>query len=170
MCACILRPQKDLAHIWEVGGSQEFADEVAQGGDIFLNFKQVGGAVAAVGGASQCCCCACILVALQVQRLSTTWRGFLCIQGSDEIASWVHVASVHMACAGDHGGGGHRGGPVGPRLSAAHAAGLAGGEAGVPAEEGREGPGPWGGPQNVRDGHPAGEEGRKVQRLMGSGA
>jgi hypothetical protein len=33
--------KKDLAHIWEVGGSQEFANEIAQGDQIFLTAKQV---------------------------------------------------------------------------------------------------------------------------------
>jgi dynein light intermediate chain 2 len=33
--------KKDLAHIWEVGGSQEFATEIAQGDQIFLTAKQV---------------------------------------------------------------------------------------------------------------------------------
>jgi dynein light intermediate chain 2 len=34
--------RKDLAHIWEVGGSQEFAQEISQGDQLFLTAKQVG--------------------------------------------------------------------------------------------------------------------------------
>ena len=37
--------RKDLAHIWEVGGSQEFAEEIAQGDQLFLTAKQVRGSV-----------------------------------------------------------------------------------------------------------------------------
>ncbi len=33
--------KKDLAHIWEVGGSHEFAEEIAQGDQLFLTVKQV---------------------------------------------------------------------------------------------------------------------------------
>lgn len=40
--------RKDLAHIWEVGGSQEFAEEIAQGDQIFLNVKQVTTAVVVI--------------------------------------------------------------------------------------------------------------------------
>ncbi len=34
--------RKDLAHIWEVGGSQEFAEQIAQSDQLFLTVKQVG--------------------------------------------------------------------------------------------------------------------------------
>ncbi|KXZ48452.1 D1BLIC protein [Gonium pectorale] len=33
--------KKDLAHIWEVGGSQEFAEEIASSDQLFLTAKQV---------------------------------------------------------------------------------------------------------------------------------
>jgi hypothetical protein len=33
--------RKDLAHIWEVGGSQEFAEQIAQSDQLFLTVKQV---------------------------------------------------------------------------------------------------------------------------------
>jgi dynein light intermediate chain 2 len=33
--------RKDLAHIWEVGGSQEFAEEISKGDQMFLTAKQV---------------------------------------------------------------------------------------------------------------------------------
>lgn len=33
--------RKDLAHIWEIGGSQEFAEEIMQGDQLFLTAKQV---------------------------------------------------------------------------------------------------------------------------------
>mmetsp|Transcript_14748 Transcript_14748/g.36790 ORF Transcript_14748/g.36790 Transcript_14748/m.36790 type:complete len:415 (-) Transcript_14748:151-1395(-) len=40
--------KKDLAHIWEVGGSQDFAEEIGQGDQIFLNVKQVTTAVVVI--------------------------------------------------------------------------------------------------------------------------
>ena len=33
--------KKDLAHIWEVGGSQEFAEEIVNSDQLFLTAKQV---------------------------------------------------------------------------------------------------------------------------------
>lgn len=33
--------RKDLAHIWEVGGSKEFAEQITQGDQLFLTAKQV---------------------------------------------------------------------------------------------------------------------------------
>lgn len=40
--------RKDLAHIWEVGGSQEFAQEISQGDQLFLTAKQVTTAVVVI--------------------------------------------------------------------------------------------------------------------------
>mmetsp|Transcript_19674 Transcript_19674/g.42749 ORF Transcript_19674/g.42749 Transcript_19674/m.42749 type:complete len:403 (+) Transcript_19674:323-1531(+) len=40
--------KKDLAHIWEFGGSLEFCEEIAQGEQIFLNAKQVTTAVVVI--------------------------------------------------------------------------------------------------------------------------
>lgn len=40
--------KKDLAHIWEVGGSQEFAEEIALGDQLFLTVKQVTTAVVVI--------------------------------------------------------------------------------------------------------------------------
>ena len=47
--------KKDLAHIWEVGGSPEFAEEIAQGEQIFLNVKQA---------RVLACVCVCVCVCL----------------------------------------------------------------------------------------------------------
>lgn len=38
--------KKDLAHIWEVGGSTEFAEEVVSSEQLFLTVKQVRGQAA----------------------------------------------------------------------------------------------------------------------------
>ncbi|KAG1665103.1 hypothetical protein FOA52_007794 [Chlamydomonas sp. UWO 241] len=40
--------RKDLAHIWEVGGSQEFAEAISQGDQLFLTAKQITTAVVVV--------------------------------------------------------------------------------------------------------------------------
>ncbi|KAL6746086.1 hypothetical protein V8C86DRAFT_2954357 [Haematococcus lacustris] len=40
--------RKDLAHIWEVGGSQEFAEEIALNDQLFLTAKQVTTAVVVI--------------------------------------------------------------------------------------------------------------------------
>jgi len=40
--------RKDLAHIWEVGGSQEFAEEISKGDQMFLTAKQLSTAVVVV--------------------------------------------------------------------------------------------------------------------------
>ncbi|EFJ46628.1 cytoplasmic dynein 1b light intermediate chain, D1bLIC [Volvox carteri f. nagariensis] len=40
--------KKDLAHIWEVGGSQEFAEEIANSDQLFLTAKQVTTAVVVI--------------------------------------------------------------------------------------------------------------------------
>ncbi|GLC38707.1 Cytoplasmic dynein 2 light intermediate chain 1 [Pleodorina starrii] len=40
--------KKDLAHIWEVGGSQEFAEEIASSDQLFLTAKQVTTAVVVI--------------------------------------------------------------------------------------------------------------------------
>mmetsp|Transcript_14319 Transcript_14319/g.41743 ORF Transcript_14319/g.41743 Transcript_14319/m.41743 type:complete len:198 (-) Transcript_14319:1665-2258(-) len=40
--------RKDLAHIWEVGGSHEFAESISQGDQLFLTAKQITTAVVVV--------------------------------------------------------------------------------------------------------------------------
>jgi dynein light intermediate chain 2 len=40
--------RKDLAHIWEVGGSNEFAESITQGDQLFLTAKQVTNAVVCI--------------------------------------------------------------------------------------------------------------------------